>query len=418
MAGATEYNIYKETAEITDVTNLFQYATVNALTFTDNTSGGQQFYYVVTAVVPAGDLTGTINDTSNTAAQGALVYASLQGNPSVFGLAYTDANGNYLVETLPVGTYDVCVYKVNRPVATTTAVITEGGVVNWSYTWTVFTRTLLPLNVSGTLTNDQVYELTGPTSVAPGSVLDIEEGVTINGSSSINADTVNVLTFLEVEASDGVNSNGVMNVNGTKYKPVVFTSGRLTGTPRDGDWGGLIISGDAQNNRGRVAVGEGNTGPFGNALANALNTQSSGTAQYFRLEYGGFRFTERHGLSPLPGVRRPGRRRRVLRRHEQHSPRGYSEHRRRRFRLDGRLGRQGLECGRVLSRPVLGQGHRSRQPRSRQQRAAAFERLAVELHVGWSSGQPRCEHRPSESASWYAVQLVQLRRHAGWLGRY
>ncbi|MBK8128185.1 MAG: carboxypeptidase regulatory-like domain-containing protein [bacterium] len=299
VAGATEYNIYKETAEITDVTNLFQYATVNALTFTDNTSGGQQFYYVVTAVVPAGDLTGTINDTSNTAAQGALVYASLQGNPSVFGLAYTDANGNYLVETLPVGTYDVCVYKVNRPVATTTAVITEGGVVNWSYTWPVFTRTLLPLNVSGTLTNDQVYELTGPTSVAPGSVLDIEEGVTINGSSSINADTVNVLTFLEVEASDGVNSNGVMNVNGTKYKPVVFTSGRLTGTPRDGDWGGLIISGDAQNNRGRVAVGEGNTGPFGNALANALNTQSSGTAQYFRLEYGGFRFTATNELNSV-----------------------------------------------------------------------------------------------------------------------
>ncbi|MBL0061118.1 MAG: hypothetical protein IPP40_06430 [bacterium] len=40
-----------------------------------------------------------------------------------------------------------------------------------------------------------------------------------------------------------------------------------------------------------AAVGEGNTGPFGNALVDAQNNQSSGTAQYFRLEYGGYRFT-------------------------------------------------------------------------------------------------------------------------------
>ncbi|MBL0061119.1 MAG: carboxypeptidase regulatory-like domain-containing protein [bacterium] len=164
---------------------LFPFATTNVLTYTDNTGAGNQFYYVVTAVVPAGDLTGTINDTSNTAAAGVLVYASLQGNLSVFGLAYTDVNGNYLIEALPVGTYDVCVYKVNRPVATSTAAITNGGVLNWSYTWPVFTRTLLPLTISGNLTNDQVYELTGPTSVVAGTTLNIEEGTTINGSSSI-----------------------------------------------------------------------------------------------------------------------------------------------------------------------------------------------------------------------------------------
>lgn len=299
VAGATEYNVYKETTEITDVNLLFPFATTNALTYTDNTGAGIQFFYVVTAVVPAGDLTGTINDTTNAPANGALVYASQQGNPSIFGLAYTNVNGNYLIEDLPVGTYDVCLYKVNRPVATTTALITNSGVLNWSYTWPVFTRTLLPLALSGNLTNDQVYELTGPTSVASGNTLDIQEGVTINGSSSVSADTVGVLTFLEVEASDGVNPNGVMNVNGTQYKPVVFTSGRLTGTPRDGDWGGLIISGDAQNNRGRVVVGEGNTGPFGNALVDAQNSQSSGTAHHFRLEYGGFRFTAINELNSV-----------------------------------------------------------------------------------------------------------------------
>lgn len=301
VAGATEYNVYKETSEITDVNLLFPFATTNALTFTDNNSAGNQFYYVVTAVVPAGDLSGVINDTSNTAANNALVYASKLDDPSIFGLDYTDANGNYLIEGLPVGTYEVCVYLLNRPVGVTSVVINDGGISNWNYTWPAFSRTIVPNVLNGVVnwTNDQVYELAGPTSVAPGATLNIEEGTTINGSSSISGDTVNVLTFLEVEASDGVNPNGVLNINGSQHKPVVFTSGRLTGTPRDGDWGGLIISGDAQNNRGRVAVGEGNTGPFGNALANAQNAQSSGSHRYFRVEFGGFKFTPTNELNSL-----------------------------------------------------------------------------------------------------------------------
>lgn len=297
VAGATEYNVYKETTEITDVNALFPFATTNALTFTDNTAAGSQFYYVVTAVVPSGTISGTVIDTSAVPAQGALIYAELPGDTTVNGWAYADVNGNYEI-VLPVGTYDVCIYKANRPVYTTTANVTDGGFLDLDYTFPQFARTILPASVASgntlNLTNDQVWELPGILSVA--GTLNIEEGTTITGPANVAT-----LSFLDIESSplgDGV-GNGILNIYGEKLKPVVFTSGRLVGAPQDSDWGGIIVNGDAQNNRGRVAVGEGGTGPFGNPVGSAINNQSSGYGRYFRCEYAGFQFTPVNELNAI-----------------------------------------------------------------------------------------------------------------------
>lgn len=299
VAGATEYNVYKETAEITDVTFLFPYATVTAPT-TNYTDGAltTQHHYVVTAVVPSGDMSGSVIDTNDVGANGALVYVDLQGDPSVFGFDYCDANGNYEILGLPVGTYNVCFYKANRPVYQTTAAITNGGSLDLDYTWPDFVRTVLPTSVASgntlDLTNDIVWELPGILSVA--GTLNIEEGTTITGPANVAT-----LSFIDVEASplgDGV-GNGILNIYGTQYKPVVFTSGRMVGAPQDSDWGGIIVNGDAQNNRGRVAVGEGGTGPFGNTAALAINNQSSGYGRYFRCEYAGFQFTPVNELNAI-----------------------------------------------------------------------------------------------------------------------
>ena len=81
VAGATEYNVYKEVLPIDDINVLFPYATTAALTYADNSNAGLQYHYVVTAVVPSGDLSGTINDTTGLGCEGALVFVTQQGDP-------------------------------------------------------------------------------------------------------------------------------------------------------------------------------------------------------------------------------------------------------------------------------------------------------------------------------------------------
>ncbi|MCB9357840.1 MAG: carboxypeptidase regulatory-like domain-containing protein [Calditrichaeota bacterium] len=308
VAGATEYNVYKETDEITDVSLLFPAAMLAAPTTSWNDGALTiQHYYVVTAVVPSGDASGVINDTTGLAYEGVLVWVSEQGSPNVTGMDYTDANGFYEILDLPVGTYDLCLYKENRPVHMTTISISDGNNTAYNYTWPVFSRTHIAAGILApgvhNWTNGNVYEMDGIVRVGPGATLNIEEGTTVNGSSVIVSGTgFPVLTYLNVMASttgDGTD-NGVLNISGSKYKPVVFTSGRLPadGPQRNSDWGGLIIDGDASTNRGRLATGEGGTGPYGN-VSTANDGQSSGTMRYFRDDYAGFNFTASNQLNGI-----------------------------------------------------------------------------------------------------------------------
>ncbi|MCC6475684.1 carboxypeptidase regulatory-like domain-containing protein, partial [bacterium] len=236
----------------------------------------------------------------------ALVYVTNQADPNIVGMDYTDANGNYEILNLLAGTYDLCLYKENRPVATATVVVTDGGNLDWDYQWAPFSRVHIAAGTmaAGTYnwTNNNVYEMDGIVRVGPGATVNIQEGTTVNGS-SIMSGSFPVLAFLNVMASttgDGTD-NGVLNVSGTKYKPVVFTSGRLPadGVQQNADWGGIIIDGDASTNRGRLATGEGGTGPYGNTEANATNNQSSGTLRYFRIDFAGFNFTASNQLNGL-----------------------------------------------------------------------------------------------------------------------
>ncbi|MCC6477489.1 hypothetical protein IT157_10590, partial [bacterium] len=66
VPGATGYNIYKEVDPGFDPNMTFPY--VNdwpSLTLSDPWTGGNQYFYAVEAVVPVGDISGTILD-SNT----------------------------------------------------------------------------------------------------------------------------------------------------------------------------------------------------------------------------------------------------------------------------------------------------------------------------------------------------------------
>jgi hypothetical protein len=88
---------------------------------------------------------------------------------------------------------------------------------------------------------------------------------------------------------------------GTKDKPIVFTSGKAPGSREPGDWGGVVILGNAKTNRTTTPVIEGGLDrPYGGSDDN----DNSGILTYVRIEYAGiaaFPNSEINGLT-LGGV--------------------------------------------------------------------------------------------------------------------
>jgi hypothetical protein len=70
---------------------------------------------------------------------------------------------------------------------------------------------------------------------------------------------------------------------GTKEKPIVMTSNKPVGQRARGDWGGLIINGQAPLNTGDEAFGEGGTGYYGGTDP----IDNSGVLSYVRVEFAG-----------------------------------------------------------------------------------------------------------------------------------
>lgn len=79
---------------------------------------------------------------------------------------------------------------------------------------------------------------------------------------------------------------------GTPTKPIVFTSANYgTSTnPRSGDWGGIILLGQAPTNVATTTTVEGITPPAGvdGTFGGTISADNSGTLKYVRIEYAGY----------------------------------------------------------------------------------------------------------------------------------
>jgi len=85
-----------------------------------------------------------------------------------------------------------------------------------------------------------------------------------------------------------IDTGATINANGTAGSPIVFTSGNTVGSRAQQDWGGLVIRGRATHNFTTATF----TTEFDDGAAvgsnNAANdTESSGTLNYVRVEFGG-----------------------------------------------------------------------------------------------------------------------------------
>lgn len=138
---------------------------------------------------------------------------------------------------------------------------------------------------SRTLSSSKDYLLKGLVRVKAGTTLTIEKGTTIRGA--VTTDKTNAAILL-------VEAGGKLIAEGTASEPIVFTSQAAEGVRRAGDWGGIVILGNAPIN---VAGGKGN---IEGILSTTSGTQyggnnaddNSGILSYVRVEYVGYVLSE------------------------------------------------------------------------------------------------------------------------------
>ena len=117
------------------------------------------------------------------------------------------------------------------------------------------------------------YTLRGWVYIANGSELTIEPGTVIRGDKKTKAALI-------------VERGGKLWARGTANAPIVFTSAAEKGNRKPGDWGGLIICGQAPHNAGEAQIEGGpRTKHGGNNPAD-----NSGALSYVRIEFAGYPF--------------------------------------------------------------------------------------------------------------------------------
>ncbi|HEU4699026.1 MAG TPA: fibronectin type III domain-containing protein [Gemmatimonadales bacterium] len=132
-----------------------------------------------------------------------------------------------------------------------------------------------------TLYADTLYTLSGFVHVANGATLTIQPGTVIQGDYQTLGSSLFILRGAKLMAV------------GTAEQPIVFTSSRPVGQRQPGDWGGLVLVGNAKINRGAPVLLEGtNTDPSKNPgidyAGGTDDGDSSGELRYVRVEFAGY----------------------------------------------------------------------------------------------------------------------------------
>ncbi|MDR1602045.1 MAG: hypothetical protein LBS42_06405 [Tannerella sp.] len=130
------------------------------------------------------------------------------------------------------------------------------------------------IKTNTTLTYPNTYNLRGFVYVPSGVTLTIEPGVILKGEKSTQGTLI-------------VERGGKINAQGTKERPIVFTSAQAAGSRKPGDWGGIILLGKAPNNMGEQTIEGGVRSKHGGTDPN----DNSGVLSYVRVEFAGIEYS-------------------------------------------------------------------------------------------------------------------------------
>ncbi|HYW31890.1 MAG TPA: hypothetical protein VE869_10320 [Gemmatimonas sp.] len=276
------------------------------VTATNVTVGTAQY----TATVTGSPATVTSNGTSNatvtyslvTAATGSLT-VTVAGLPAATNAAVTVTGPNSYNQavtatttlSVPAGTYTVAGAQVtatsgaryNATVTGSPATVTSGATSTATVTYTLAPAPIVTISGSiaanRRLYADTAYVLRGFVYVNSGATLTVDAGTRIVGDTTALGSALFILRGARIVAQ------------GTEAAPIVFTSQRSPGNRSPGDWGGLIIVGNARNNRSGSVIVEGSDGSVlgGNPAGivytgGTVDSDNSGTLRYVRVEFAGY----------------------------------------------------------------------------------------------------------------------------------
>ena len=141
---------------------------------------------------------------------------------------------------------------------------------------------------------DTIYKLSGKVYVKAGGTLNIAPGTVIKGDKTVPGSALIIVRGAKIYAV------------GTPTKPIVFTSSEAPGNKAMGDWGGLVIAGNAVINvPGGIGTFEGGNlanpdGTVSDGQYGGLNDlDNSGELKYVRIEYAGFQYALNNELNGL-----------------------------------------------------------------------------------------------------------------------
>jgi len=81
-----------------------------------------------------------------------------------------------------------------------------------------------------------------------------------------------------------VERNSRLFAEGTAAEPIIFTSGKSAGSRKPGDWGGIVLLGNAPTNRLTTPIIEGG---INSEYGGAVTADNSGILKYVRIEFAG-----------------------------------------------------------------------------------------------------------------------------------
>ena len=155
---------------------------------------------------------------------------------------------------------------------------------DWTYGWSNFdpentsyplATTTLSSDITSNTTLSGVVLLENKVYVTNNSILTILPGTIIRGDYSTQG------TLIITKGSSII-------ADGTQANPIVFTSNEDVGNRAEGDWGGLVLLGQAVNNQPGGVVNIEGIAPTANTQFGGTNDQdNSGILRYVRVEFAG-----------------------------------------------------------------------------------------------------------------------------------
>lgn len=143
------------------------------------------------------------------------------------------------------------------------------------------------VTASTTWSASKIYVLKGNVFVTNNATLTIEAGTIIKGDKATKGALI-------------ITRGAKIMAVGTVDKPIVFTSSIAAGARKEGDWGGVILLGKAQNNLGTSVPIEGISDATDKGKHGGTdNADNSGTMKYVRIEYAGIALSPDNEINGL-----------------------------------------------------------------------------------------------------------------------